>query len=103
MIILLVILVIGLFAFLYSAFKNNEAYDKRMAQFSCLNRYIDSNNIAMLTYMGIDRNDIRQYENVLATITTFEENKVKVTFNGKDVVYANREKFFDDWHFIFED
>lgn len=98
---MLLVILIGLLIFLYSAGKNNKYYEEGIAQVKCLNRYINSNNIAMLTYVGIDSDKIRQYENALATIETYEENKIKVTFNGHIAIYDDNMKFFNEWRFTF--
>lgn len=94
-----IMLVLIVLIFNYSAGKNNEAYDEHMFQQMYFDKCVDNDSLVFVKYVGNDRSEIKYGELTLTTISTTDNNMIKVNLDDTYILYENFEDFNSDWRF----
>lgn len=103
LLILCIMLALFILVFNYSASKNNESYDSHMLQERYFYKYIDSNSLVFVKYIGDDRCEIENGHYALITIDTTQDNKIAVGLDDGYIFYDNYGQFKCDWIIKCED
>ena len=97
--IICIVLMLLILIFNYSASENNESYDSFILQKKYFDKYINSNSLIFVEYIGNDRCEVKHNQSVLIAIDTTDDNKVRVELDDTYILYENFEHFNFDWRF----
>lgn len=89
--------------FNYSVGETNEAYDMFTLQQKYFDRYVNNISLVFIKYIGNDRCEIKQNQYALASISTTDDNKIKIEFDEACILYDDFRHFNCDWKFDDED
>lgn len=94
-----IVLVTFVFAFIFSASKNNEEYDLYVSQQKCFDKYVNNELLVFTKYIGNDRHTIKHGEYGLIMIKTTDNNKIAVELSDTFILYDDFKHFYCDWRF----
>ena len=93
------ILALLILIFNYSAGKNNEAYDSYVLQKGYFDTYVNNDSLIFARYIGEDRSEIDFNQYTLITVSTTDNDKIKVELDDVHILYDDFKHFNSNWRF----
>ena len=92
-----VVLVLFILIFIYSAGLNDKPNDSYIIQQKYFDRYVNNETLVSVKYVGDDICEIKQNEYTFVTISTTDNEQIKIEFRGTYILYDDFEHFNCDW------